>query len=403
MTLDIGYWLLLPLFVLTSGNFSPFRVGLMLPIYAAFIFYVFLHRKDLLDFLRREGVLSLLTLISVTVSIIAVLRSIELYHIHGTEFLGAINPVFYSTLALLRYIFTLGFLVVYAANIGQNFDRCCTAISVSYFLIFSLLCIQALCYKVGGLEIGYLFPDPRGLRFGGFVGEPQTASAWMFSLFYVLYFRWMHKSDRSMPYGVLLIATQLLSLWFTQSTAWMMAFAVFVASQCNFKYILLLLTCFPFAGILEKLQDKISADLFTISERSISVVAGFQLFSHDLISTVFGYGIGLSPYLIVRTPIFAAYPNFNLSSLGRQTVMNSYLEPLFELGVAGAVILFYFFIKVSGVRKPAQWLALLPLMTGIFGVSGGFMSGYFLLAAPLILHMSANGLQSSSDVCAGAH
>ena len=130
------------------------------------------------------------------------------------------------------------------------------------------------------------------------------------------------------------------------------------------------------------------ADVFTVSERSVTVLAGAELFMSSSLNILLGYGVGLTPYLISSTDVFSDYPFFNLSSLGRQNVMNSYLELFFEFGLIGGLLYFYLLIKASRITTAKQLVAILPILTGIFGIGGGFSSGYFLISVPLVLRLS---------------
>lgn len=379
-------WWLIPGFVLISGNFSPFRIGPMLPIFGLLIIYVMSQRGQLSRFFQRN-LLVVLAMAALTAGAILIVTYMVMdYELQGNEFKGAIHPIAYALMSLCRCLLVVLVLVVLTRDDVFKYRGWWLALLISYCVILFPLYVQAFSHVFFSIDFGYLFPVENGMRYGGLIGEPQTISAWLFSFFLVLYLGVDGRATGLAKF--LLIISVLVALFLTQSTAWMLGFFIFVLLRANLGVIALLLVVIVAAGVSDRVMDKIMADMFTVSERSVTILAGAELFMTNSLSILFGYGVGLTPYLINNTDVFNNYPVWRLSDLGRQTVMNSYLEVFFEFGLVGGLLYFYLLIKASRLTSRSQVLTISPILVGVFGVSGGFSSGYFLIAIPLVLRLS---------------
>lgn len=391
MITDKLLWWLIPGFVLASGNFSPFRIGPILPIFGLLIVYVLSQHGQLIKFFQRNG-LVVLAMAAVTASaILMAAYKVMDYQLQGNEFEGAIQPIVYSLMSLCRYLLVVLILIVLTRDDALKYRGWWLALLASYCVILLPLYVQAFLHVFFNFEFGYLFPVENGMRYGGLIGEPQTISAWLFSIFLVLY---LGVDDLKTGLAkFLLIVSMLIVLNLTQSTAWILGFFVFVLLRARLGIITLLLVVIVATGVFDRVTDKIIADIFTVSERTVTILAGVELFTSSPLSMLFGYGVGLTPYLINSTDVFTDYPVWNLSDLGRQTVMNSYLEVFFEIGLISGLLYFYLLIKASRITSFREVLTILPILVGVFGISGGFSSGYFLISIPLVLRLSRNSSQ----------
>ena len=379
---------LIPGFVLFSGNFSPFRIGSILPIYGLLIVYVLSQHGQLIKFFQRNGLVVLAMAAVTAIAILMAAYKVMEYQLQGNEFEGAIQPIAYSLMSLCRYLLVVMILIVLTRDDALKYRGWWLALLTSYCVILLPLYAQAFLHFFFNFDFGYLFPVDNLMRYGGFIGEPQTISAWLFSFFLVLYLGVDNQTTGLAKF--LLIFSILIALNLTQSTAWMLAFFIFVLPRARLGIIALLLVVIVTSGVFDRVTDKIVADIFTVSERTVTLLAGAELFTSSSFTLLFGFGVGLTPYLITNTDVFADYPVWNLSNLGRQTVMNSYLEVFFELGLIGGLLYFYLLIKASRITSFREVLTFLPMLVGIFGISGGFSSGYFLISVPLILRLSRN-------------
>ncbi|MHB1014753.1 MAG: hypothetical protein ACYC2W_05685 [Desulfurivibrionaceae bacterium] len=391
---DLYFWYSLPLFVAISGNFSPFRFGPILPIYFLFGVYTLLNLKIVGNFFAKNKLAQICGITIIPYFFIFALAGIHDYSLRGNEFLGSIDPLLYSVFTFLHYTLGVFLLVVLANKFYPRTDYIYRSLLTCYLILFLALLAQLVLLLLFGVEFGYIFPVGDMVRYGGIIGEPQTLAAWMFSLFFLLYsFQRPTGFSRSHT-GWLLIASQVVSLLLTQSTAWIVAFCVFLLIRAGrrTRLFLAVLILLAFQVFDASIFEKVYVELFHISERSITVVAGFELFSANIYKILFGYGLGLSPYILSNADIFMLYPKLNLAELGRQNVMNSYLEIVFELGLVGSALIFTLMYVAIRIKKLKSIIQILPLFVGIFGVGGGLFSGYFLLAMPLIVRLSANNL-----------
>ncbi len=375
------FWFAFPICVVISGNFSPLRVGPILPIFLLLVILACLSAKAVLNLFLSSAVIRVSAFVLVLFLIYRSFTILNENSVDLIQFEQAINPEVYSLLSIGRYL--LGLFVI---SIFRNSDFCVDLkvtklIFATYFALTIPLFSQALAFFYS-LEFGYLFFNATGVRFGGLFGEPQTVSAWICCLYITLnalpqYIKRAHRA--------ILTCTLIGALILTQSTAWILAMAFYFFTQSNKKILVLLLT---FAsGLLfgDQMIEKVFAELFTISERSVTVVAGWEVFSGEMSNWVLGYGVGLTPFVIPGAEIFFYFPDLDLSGLGRQTVMNSFLEVIFEFGVVGSFLYLFLLSRALCVSNLRQFLAVFPLFIGIFGVGGGLVSGYFLIFAPLIV------------------
>ncbi len=388
MITDKLLWWLIPGFVLVSGNFSPLRIGPILPIFGLLIIYVLSQCNQLNIFFQRKGLVVLAMSVVTLGAILVAAYTVSEYNLQGNEFEGAIHPIAYSIMSLCRFLLVVLVLVVLTRYDVFKYRGWWKALLTSYCVILFPLYVQTLSHVFFNIDFGYLFSTESGMRYGGLIGEPQTISAWLFSFFSVLYFGLDNNNKASGLVKFLLIFSILMALFMTQSTAWILGFFIFVLLRARLGMIALLLLVVVAFGVYESVIDKIIADIFTVSERSVTILAGAELFMTNSLSMLFGYGVGLTPYLINNTDVFYNYPIWSLSDLGRQTVMNSYLEVFFEFGLIGGLLYFYLLVKGGRITSLRQVLPILPILVGIFGISGGFSSGYFLISVPLLLRLT---------------
>ena len=380
------FWWLLPFFVVTSGNFSPFRVGPILPIFWLLGAYTVGERKLLKSFFLRNGYIAYIMIALVICAVFVTLNTTSSYGISGDEFAGAVHPIVYSLMSLFRSLFVIFVLIVLCRGEMTSYKRWFDALIFSYCVTLIPLYAQAILYFFFGYEVGYLFPTETGMRYGGFIGEPQTISAWLCCIFFCLMRSDRVNSNSNSKFA--LYSSILLALALTQSTAWILSFFIFMLTRTKWWFFLFVTIFSAVTGIVAQVSEKIFADIFIISERSVTIAAGFELFTKNLVDVLFGYGAGMTPYLITGTEIFAEYTSFDLSSLGRQTVMNSYFELICEFGLIGAALYSFLLVKACNIVTLRQIFLLLPILIGIFGVSGGFSSGYFLIGVPMLMNLS---------------
>lgn len=379
-------WWLLPWFVLVSGNFSPLRIGPILPIYWLLAIYAVSKRKVIADYFLKSGLSIIVLVVFGSIAIVIPTYTVISQQIVGNEFEGAMHPIAYSLLAVCRYIFILLILILLGRG-GATNNRCWwKALFLGYFLILIPLYLQVILHKFYGFEIGYIFPVETGFRYGGLIGEPQTISAWLCCFFFCLVSDVRGSAKSSLK--TFLYVSIVISLILTQSTSWILAFSLFVLLRARLWLIFSVVFGLIISGILAQILDKIFAEMFIISERSITLAAGYELFGKSPLNVFLGYGAGLTPYLLPGTDIFRQYPVFDLSDLGRQTIMNSYLEVVFEMGLIGAFLYFYLLFRALQFSSPKQLLFLAPILIGVFGISGGFGSGYFIVCIPVLLSLS---------------
>ena len=381
------FWYLMPIFVLLSGNFSPYRIGPILPIFLLMIFYVVVRFRELIYILRNERFFAFLLSFFVLYSIFVSFLSIEGFAIRGNEFNGAIDPILYSTMGVLRYVAVFLFAAIVSRFETMPSKTIYLSVLTLYMLLIFTLMFQATSFILFDKVFGYIYDVGGIIRYGGVIGEPQTLSAWIFSSFFFLHiYSGSYRKKRYL--GFFLLFGVFVALLLTRSTAWIIVMTVFMLIHFRkniFVIFLMLLLIAIFSITLgQEVLNKIAHDLFIASERSVTILAGYELFSLNLFTVLFGYGQSLSPYLLVGTNIFETFPQFNLSDLGRQNVMNSYFEIFFELGIFGMLLFFTLVIKALRLKNKEILIALIPLFLGVFSIGGGFSSAYFILFATLI-------------------
>ena len=384
------FWSLAPFVVLLSGNFSPYRIGPILPIFLLITFFVAAKVKQVFFVLCREKKLALYLIIFVLYSFSSAFVNIYGFDIQGDEYKGAIDPFFYSSMGILRYILVFAFALVVTRLYTTPDRRIYYSVLTLYSLLFVGLVLQVLSHYFLNINFGYMFYVQDIVRYGGMIGEPQTLSAWIFLSFMFLYAYNDELRSNHFWSKFFLLSSIFIALLLTQSTAWLLAFLVWILAHVRLSLSSYFLTGFLLIIVIwffgQDVANKIDYDLLRISERSITIVAGYELFTKDISGMLFGYGPTLSSYVLLNTEIFGEYPVFNLSDMGRQNVMNPYLEILFEFGVLGAIIFLVVFFKVFGINSRKKLVALLPIFLGIFGVGSAFVSAYFVLLVPLIVN-----------------
>jgi hypothetical protein len=387
MTRAPWFWIGLPLFIFLSGNFSPIKIGPVNPIYLLFFLYVIANYKDIITFFSKKQTTFLLYICYSLLLIFWSFYSSNFFNLVGDEFNGAINPISYLFFSYARLCLGLFFMASLYANANKSYKFWAVSITVIYWLLFISTFFQYFSHLLFGIEMGYIFYPATGPRYGGFIGEPQTLSAWLFCSFYVVFT--LGKVNKRHPFGqALLIVSLLVSLSLTQSIVWFIATVIFFLINIKIFWVIRLLFAAMFIGFSSFVYEKIMTDIFQISERSITYIGGFEFFSANLATLFLGYGLGLSPYLLVKSHIFSLYPQFDLSDFGRQIVMNSYLEGLFELGIVGFILYLAALARVIGLDSWRLIIQISPILIGIISVGGGFVSGYFLLSIPLIVFLN---------------
>lgn len=387
MNLDKLFWCLLPFFILISGNFSPLKLGPIQPIYLLFLFYVLVNINFFISFFSKRKI-TIITLIALIIFLgLRIVFSVGDFDIHWDVFKGAINPFLYGSATILRYVLAIFVLIIFSNNKNHNMKLIFNSFLITYFILLASLLIQVVMFYFYGLEFGYITPVDGGVRYGGLIGEPQTLSAWLFSLFYFIYIYSFGKKIVFSTKSLILILSQVFVLFLTESTAWFFALLLFfyLFSGRSFKYLIPLML-FLYASISgSQIYDKVIAELFFVSERSVTIIAGYQLFSKSITNSLFGIGAGMTPYLITSADIFNSYPNLNLAEYGRQNIMNSYLDIFFEFGIIGSIVFIKLFISAANIKIKDFYL-FLPIFAGIFSVGAGLVSGYFLLTVPIITY-----------------
>jgi hypothetical protein len=318
-------------------------------------------------------------------------------NIDQNQFNNALDPILYTLLNLIRFLLAFFFFIVMSKKLKSELQ--CKYAFRSLLSTYIYLFITTLLQPLGlyfGFHIGNIYSSEGAFRFGGFMGEPQTLSAWTFSIFLILYYFYKFNINPNLKKILIISIITILSL--TQSTAWILAFLVFFSFEFKYKkYYILIFIILSISFIYDlSIFNKIISDYLYISERSITIIAGYELFISSFDRILFGYGFGLSPYLLKTTEIFSMYPDLDLSELGRQNVMNSYLELLFELGIIFSLTAFFLLLKTLSLSISFSSKFLLPivilspLLVGIFGIGGGFFSGYFILAAPVLISLTSS-------------
>ncbi len=391
MKQDAYFWILLPIFVAMSGNLAPFRVGPILPIFFLLMAFSILNAQTIVNYFHREKRVFYAAIAMGVFFVAFTLHPMPGLGLRGDEFLGATNPVFYAISTFLRYAICLCSLLTLAHKPYPITGLIRSSLLTTFFILLIPMVLQFLLQIMFGMDFGFVFHTGTGTRYGGLIGEPQTAAAWLTCVFFVLYTIERRTGFPQSPMAWLLLGCQILVLLLTSSTAWILAFGIFMLLRLQRKMMLVFgaasVAALPVLGAT--IIQKLNAELFQISERSVTIVAGFQAFSVDLRTILFGYGVGLSPYLLGASEIFQLFPDLNLSSLGRQNVMNSYLEIIFEFGVIGAPLFFFLFFRASKIDRWTTAFAIAPVIVGISGVGGGFAAGYLLLAVPLLARLNA--------------
>lgn len=383
MNSNAVFWCGVVGFSLISGNFSPLRLGPILPIFSYLVFIGFLHISLILKFAQKTPFAIYSMLVIIVSGYFASNASIEDFMISGFEFSGAQDPHIYAAMATARLIISIGILIVVAKMFQQNEKNAVIALYFLHAILVISLFFQAIFFNFFDIEIGYIYQNNAGTRFGGILGEPQTLSAWICSTMFCVF------SSRNLMVirgaRAWLILSTAASLALTSSTAWIISFIAFMVILSN----LALLRAFIFlifsVIFFDVVYNKLYADLFVVSERSVTLLAGYEFFTDNIGNVIFGYGPGMSPYLLPKSAIFQEFPQLDLSDVGRQNVMNTFLDLTFEFGVIGFVIYAFLVAKALSIQSFNDLKKLLPMLIGMMGVGGGYASGYFLLCAPGLL------------------
>lgn len=396
---DRWFWLALPICILASGNFTPFRLGPLTPISLVISLYLLVNMRSAVSLLLRSpvllGALGLLCLYELfAIGLLLVNPPMGV-----TGFSGAPPFLLYSAMFFARMILTLLFLATFVDRTAGLSTVGLYALWASYGLLVGQLVLQATLMATDVGDVGYVFSVGSSFpRLGGFFGEPQTIAAWIFCIFFVLYNHYYPRGLSIEPLSIVLVVSLLISLALTFSTTWIivLGLSIFLRSPLPVKLALaagvFALLWIPQLPVLTKALHEYTH----IGERSITVVAGWQIYARDPLNLLFGYGPGMSPYTMYGADIFQHFPSLNLSHLGRQNVMNSYAELLFESGAIFSIIYLVNYLVAANVRTLRSLINILPVLLGIFSVGGGLYAGYFVLALAVMGVLDKGEIVSTS-------
>lgn len=382
MSKNKAFWAGLIFFSLFSGNFTPFRTGPILPIFVYLSSACVIYFKRIGDFFSESRFLILIAISIFVASTISANNSIGNYGISGFEFRGAMDPQAFSRLAVIRFLACFPILAITMRMFESAPRSGVVATAILHGVLVSSLFLQAIIYGISGTEVGYIFESGWGIRYGSFFGEPQTLSAWICC---TMYCSWLGRKFIGPRFGYWLIISTAGALLLTQSTAWIISFILFIIIMFGVRLYTAAFVLGLGSLLIEVVFEKIYSDLFLVSERSVTILAGAEFFLKDIYTIFFGYGGGMSAYLLPKSATFLEYPQFVLSDVGRQNIMNTFLDITFEFGLFGvccSLYLFFISFRIKGMRDIS---AIIPILFGMMGIGGGYAAGYFLICAPGVL------------------
>lgn len=365
-----------------SGNFSAFKVLSITPIQFLLIGFLILNFHEMFN-----AKIKVVTITTVLILMFAALMSFisfkMFYDSDITYFYGAKHPNLQFILSFGRMMLVLlTIIIILSISNVTSFisfmNRYC--LSIVLVLTLTLVC-QALIYNLSDMHLGYIFYYGERVRYAGFLGEPQTIQGWISSAS-IAYVLLKSRQSGSTLIGdknlITIQALNILALYLTESSLWVACTALFYLVylfKFRFRYAIILSVIL--ALLFAMLGSKINADLLNVSERSITLLAGYELYTRNMFTIIFGYGLGMSPYLIISSSWFEIYPMFLLSEFGRQVVMNSLIGLIFELGLSVIVVFFIFLMKIR--LRRLELAVLFFAIMGTMVVGNGFWSPFFLL------------------------
>ena len=324
--------------VCLSGNFSPFKFLSINAVQLFIICYLTLNLKSVY-YAKVPAWALIFVLYAVSLLFVSYLNFLYFSVEEIQYFSGSVNPLLYFILSFGRVFILVIILYLTSAKTDLStefkFLKKFTK-SLFYFLSVSVF-LQATAFYFFQVTFGFKFFYGDSVRFGSFIGEPQTLQSWISSAFvcYICLISQNNLKDTLFSRKLILLqVTHVITLFLCSSTVWIVAvFAFYIFSLYRLRLIsniLLVAACFSIAQVI---MPKISVDILSISERSITILAGAEIFTKNLSNIFVGYGLGMSPYLIISSSWFENFPVFLMSEFGRQTVMNSFFGLLFEVGI----------------------------------------------------------------------
>lgn len=240
-------------------------------------------------------------------------------------------------------------------------------------VLSAILIIQFLLEVMFNYQFLYIYNEAGILRYGGWVGEPQTAGLLILpgALFIAT-----GVTNQSRIYTLITIT----ALYLTYSTAVILAFLIsillFYRSKIIKRPILIIIIGLIGFTLSAILFGKINQDILNVSSRSITILAGIELIPRNLF---FGTGVGLSPFFLEDTNIFQVYSTLNFTNDFRQNIMSSPIEFITEFGVIGCSIV-YFPLKnyISTNFRKENLLPIIGLTIVSCGVGSLFYSPIFI-------------------------
>ncbi len=368
----------LPMFIFLSGNFTPLRVGPITPVYFWIITFLFNNIASARFFIfHKKYILLLITFLILIFVQYFLIFSYELNKFN--TFLGSIRTDAYFFMSLIRYFLIMNFILILMTQYEKYFELIKKAIFITFYVLSITLLIQ-FSLDIIGIKVGYVFPGNFINRYGSFIGEPQTAQAWIsLSAFYLLY-------NSQITGRLYLIIFLTLSLILTSSSAWIAATIIYFAIENKIKFKNIVQIIMGTIFLVYLIGDKFFAEFFVVSERSITILAGIDIYSKYFFNIIFGYGVGLSPYVIGESFWFNLYPSMWLGdNFGRQNVMNTPIEYILEFGIYGFILVYAYVSMLKEIGIKINYVLSLPLILGLMTIGGGFVSAYFAIFFPLLI------------------
>ena len=377
------YTLIAVLALCFSGNFSEFKLFSATPIQLLLILYLMLNIKALVRAKTSQPIM-LFILYILAVIILGYINFRYSLTQDIKYFSGALDPFLYFLLSFIRVIMLIliVYLIANKIDVSSEHEFVISFTKIAFYTLSVSVILQALLSSTNSVTYGFMYFYGDQPRYGSFFGEPQTLQSWITSAFVSNICLASRLNQKHIVFKKKFLAMQLihiLSLYLTSSTVWIFATFVFY-TVIAFRFRLVNVIIFIGVGffIALVLMNKIVADLLTVSERSITILAGAEIYLLDIYNVLFGYGLGMSPYLIIGTNWFENYSIFLMSDFGRQIVMNSFLGLLFEVGILAVlpITLYSLRILMFGRHISATFLA---GFVGTLSIGNGFWAPSFIL------------------------
>ena len=360
----VSLWLSSPFYGLRLGPISPFYL-LLIPLILKARFMI--PREQLVLFL------------------LLIILPIYSYYIFNSycykscdSFLGAIHPLVYSFLYYIRYLVAIYTLWIVVSKDILQVKQLVLLLNLVILIFFILSVVQLSLFNMG-IVIGEVFEEGGiilgGKRFDVLFGEPNHVHSWLIPAYIVL--NTIRRTPITKdPYFYAVLTVLIISF----STAWFLVISIYIifklSKTLSFSLtipLIIAVLLFLFNYLVVDMADfKVIKELITINQRSVTILAGWEFFRNEVL---FGYGVGMSPFFLPNSNIFAQYPVFNMSDLGRQNVMSTPLSIVFEFGVAGTILLLISLGRYLGVIYRSGLLPIL-LITFIpyLMVGSGFVA-----------------------------